>query len=196
MIRCFVAATLPGEAKRWLAGARQELARFCEDVKWVEAENYHLTLKFLGEIEERQLSGIRRALSECGRAAPLRLGFQGVGVFPGLRRARVVWAGVTGEVAGLREIAACLDRALGKLGFPPEDREFRPHLTLGRFRNPADLTPCQEQLQSIGSVPCGPFAIPALHLMQSTLTRRGPVYTPIGDLNLTGAVDIHLENKV
>jgi len=196
MVRCFIAVTLTREAKQGLAGLRMELSRFCHDVKWVDRENYHLTLKFLGEIEEKRLTGVRRALSACSRFAPMQIGFQGVGVFPGVRRARVVWAGVTGDVGGLGDVAAFLDQSLGKLGFPPEERGFQPHLTLGRFRAPADLTSFRGELQSTGSRPFGPVPVGALHLMQSVLTRQGPVYTSIGEINFTGTVDSRLENKV
>lgn len=186
MARLFIAVTLSEAAKRWLAGVKEELSPFCRNVKWVEAENYHLTLKFLGETSSEQLPGIRQVLAECARFKPPAVGFQGAGVFPGFRQARVIWAGVTGGVDALAGVAAYLDERLAGLGFVSETRGFRPHLTLGRFRVPADLTPYRAQVLAAGRSSFGPFPITSVHLMESQLTREGPRYTELAKSSLTG----------
>lgn len=107
-----------------------------DEVKWVAPEGIHLTLQFLGAVPEERVERITAALSEAAAGArPLHLEVKGAGGFPNARRPRVLWAGVAGDVEPLAALVADLGRRLAPLGYPPEERAFSPHLTLGRARD-------------------------------------------------------------
>src|SRR5262249_20105479 len=132
-MRTFIAIEMPKQIKAALARLQQDLRRAQADVSWTRQENFHLTLRFLGEVEERRLEALKQVCAEsAAEFAPFTLRLGGAGVFPNLRRPRVLWAGLAGDV----EIAAALQRRLEaglvSIGFAPEDKAFSPHLTIGR----------------------------------------------------------------
>jgi 2'-5' RNA ligase len=149
-------------------------------VKWVRPENIHLSLKFLGDVDESRESELRTAL---GRAAgggaeprPLALQITGFGVFPDYRRPHVLWAGVTLEPA-LELLQHGVEQAFEPLGFPTEARAFRPHVTLGRTSRdakPRDFAGLEQALARISFDRT--VTVSEVDLMQSTLTPNGPVY--------------------
>ena len=149
-------------------------------VKWVRPENIHLSLKFLGDVDEAREPELRSALQRAaGRRSephPLALQITGFGVFPDYRRPHVLWAGVTPDPA-LELLQHSVEQAYEPLGFPTEARAFRPHITLGRTSRdarPRDFVGLEAAL--------GPIAfdrtvtVSELDFMQSTLRPEGPVY--------------------
>jgi RNA 2',3'-cyclic 3'-phosphodiesterase len=131
-LRLFVALELPEEVRDALAGVQDELRRAgAERLRWVRPEGIHLTLKFLGNVEEHRLSAIVDALDRA--IEPFEFGVQPseLGGFGG-RRLRVVWVGLSGDVEALAELARRVDEAVEPLGFEPESRPFAAHLTLAR----------------------------------------------------------------
>src|SRR5262249_17380422 len=156
-MRCFVAVALPAPVRERLGAARDELR--CRapdaDVRWVSTEGLHITLKFLGEVAEDRLRAGGRAPSGGGPRPPapappgghraLTLGARGLGAFPAARIARVIWAGVV-DGASLAALASDVEAALSTLGFSPEARAFRPHVTLGRVRSRRGLGPLARAL--------------------------------------------------
>ena len=149
-------------------------------VKWVRPENIHLSLKFLGEVDEAREPELRAALKQASgagaEARAITLHIEGFGVFPHYRRPNVLWAGVTSDAA-LELLQHRVEQAFAPLGFPTEARAFRPHVTLGRSRRDAthrDFSGLEELLQAIEfSETC---AVADVDLMQSTLQPNGPVY--------------------
>jgi 2'-5' RNA ligase len=151
-------------------------------VKWVRPENIHLSLKFLGEVDEAREPELRAALKQASgagaEARALTLQIEGFGVFPDYRRPNVLWAGVTPEPA-LELLQHRVELAFAPLGFPAEARAFRPHVTLGRARRGAthrDFAGLDEQLRAMAfSETC---VVADVDLMQSTLQPHGggPVY--------------------
>lgn len=149
-------------------------------VKWVRPANIHLSLKFLGEVEESREPELHAALKQASGAGidtrALTLQIEGFGVFPHYRRPNVLWAGVAPDPA-LELLQHRVEQAFAPLGFPTEARTFRPHVTLARARRDAthrDFTGLEEQLQAIAfSESC---AVSGVDLMQSTLQADGPVY--------------------
>lgn len=133
-MRLFVAIDLPEQIRERAAKIKKELAKGVAGVKWVEDHNLHITLKFLGEVEDSRLdevtSAIGRAVADENKFT-LNLGT--VGCFPGYRRPRVIWLGLTGETGQIHKIGEALDRFLADLGIPFE-KNRKPHLTLGRVR--------------------------------------------------------------
>ena len=146
-------------------------------VKWVRPDGLHLTLKFLGDVDEVQEPSLRGALGQvAGEARPVTLHVEGFGVFPDFRRPRIVWAGVAPDPA-LELLQHRVEQVFAPLGFPTEARTFRPHLTLGRAgreARPRDFTGLEGALTALT------FAETALvadvDLMESTLQSGGAVY--------------------
>jgi 2'-5' RNA ligase len=138
--RLFVALEPTDVVRRRIRAAGDEIrrasGRAADEIRWVAPENVHLTLQFLGAVPEERVASVAGAVAEAARSAPgpLSLEVRGAGGFPNARRPRVVWLGVDGDLASLRSLAADLGRRLAPLGFPPEDRPFTAHLTLGRAR--------------------------------------------------------------
>jgi 2'-5' RNA ligase len=183
MMRLFIAVNLSAEVRR-AAGAlagrlRDEVARAARArATWVDPANLHLTLRFLGEVDEATGSRLVEGLSP---ALPLRafdVTLGGLGAFPPAGRPRVVWVGVTGGAADLVQVYDLLEARLAPLGLPREDRPYRPHLTLGRFREPAAPL-VRTILDRASDFSAGPCRIDEVVLYQSHLAPKGPTYTPL-----------------
>ena len=151
-------------------------------VKWVRPENIHLSLKFLGEVEETRAPDLRTALQRAAGSGggpeprPLTLQITGFGVFPDYHRPQVLWVGVTPE-PGLELLQHSVEQAFAPLGFPTEARAFRPHVTVARAaRNakPRDFAGLEELLADLDFDET--VTVSDVDLMQSTLKPEGPVY--------------------
>ncbi len=166
--------------KLWDALAPLRDAREKLPVKWVRPENIHLSLKFLGDVEEARepelREALRRAAGARGEQRPLILQIAGFGVFPDYHRPHVVWAGVTPD-PGLELLQHAVEQAFAPLGFPTEARAFRPHVTLGRAARdarPRDFAGLEAILA--GTDFDETVTVAEVDLMQSTLQPNGPVY--------------------
>jgi 2'-5' RNA ligase len=174
-IRCFIAILLSDEIKEKAVEIQSRLRKANADVKWVERENLHITLRFLGEIEEAKVEKVKRLMEEvAGRFSPQKLVFKGVGAFPDLRRPRVVWIG--GEGDSLSKIAEELERGIREIGIPPE-KPFSFHLTLGRVRSPRNLGQLTRLMGEVGDVHIGEMTAEKITLMRSILLPQGPQYS-------------------
>ena len=149
-------------------------------IKWVRPENIHLSIKFLGEVDDGRAPALVAALKQAAGARtesrPLTLQITGFGVFPDYHRPQVVWAGITPD-AGLELLHHRVEQAFAPLGFPTEARPFRPHVTLGRASRdakPRDFKGLEEILA--GTEFDETVTIAELDLMQSTLHKDGAVY--------------------
>ncbi|MGH7804184.1 MAG: RNA 2',3'-cyclic phosphodiesterase [Candidatus Binatia bacterium] len=177
-LRAFLAVHPTADVLAEIERAREELAAAGADVRWAKADGLHVTIKFLGEVPEPELGGIERALEErLAELAPMESEVRGLGVFPNWKKPRVVWVGFEGD--GLEAIAEAAERALAPLGFPPEGREFAPHLTLGRVRSPRGWEALSRTLQAQRERSFGCSRIAEATLYKSDLRPDGSVYTPI-----------------
>ena len=143
-------------------------------IRWSRPENVHLTLKFLGDVDEEKLDEVHTTLeSLCADHTPFDTRTAGLGAFPSARRARILWAGVGEGSERLRSLAAHLDAALSRSGFERETRFYEPHLTLGRVRSrPMKLNLPEEA--------CGDlFEVSRVELVESMLAGTGPIYRTI-----------------
>lgn len=179
--RLFVALEPPEPVRRRLAALALELrraaGRAAEEIRWVPPENVHLTLQFLGAVPEERLSDVERAVrAAAAQARPLSLEVSGAGGFPNARRPRVVWAGIEGDVAALGALVAELGRRLAPLGFPPEDRPFSAHLTLGRAREGRGAPGIAGALASAREAGSAPWRATEVVLFESHLSPKGPRY--------------------
>lgn len=149
--------------------------------RWVPPGNQHVTLKFLGWTDPARLEDVQAACRAA--AAPLEPGLvrpAGFGVFPGPRRARVLWVGIEDEHDLLASAARGLDAALAPLGWVPEKRPFHAHVTVARLPSPQAV----EGVTSREELGCEPFLVGSFTLWQSLLSNRGPRYTALEDFPL------------
>lgn len=188
-IRAFIAIELPDEVRSALAELQAGLQKEKPPaVKWVDPYGIHLTLKFLGNIETGKISDITGAIEQAAQGfTPLALEVKDLGVFPNFKRVRVVWVGMGGDVAQLKQLQQRLESNLVPLGFARESRPFTPHLTLARVRERASPTEQQRFGQLIDSAKFETvhhFTADSISLMQSQLTTDGAIYRQINKTSL------------
>ncbi len=176
-MRAFVAIPAPRVVKDQAEQVRVQLARANPDVKWVEYVNYHLTLKFLGDVDEQQLARIRERLRQVSEyCPPFYLKVNGLGFFPNKRKPRVVWMGLDGDLDKAEFLAERIDVYLQDIGFEPE-KSHRFHITLGRVRSERNIDALLHQADQLDTVTrSGLFAVQAFYLMESRLSKEGPEY--------------------
>ncbi len=186
MIRAFIAVEIDQAVIRRIAEATVELRLKISDIRWTPQSNSHLTLKFLGAIDERQVDLISRALEhEISLFPRCTINAKGLGVFPDGKRPRVLWVGIEGKP--LAALAERVEIALGPLGFEKEQRGFTPHLTIGRWRQGkprgSDLEHALENWQAYDF---GHSSVDEVKLLQSILKPGGAEYRPLKSVRLNG----------
>jgi 2'-5' RNA ligase len=185
-LRCFVAVTLPGPLKKGVGEIVRKLRESGADIKWVPEENLHLTLKFLGETEEGRLDEIKDALhKKLSHYRPFYIKIGGVGYFPAGRNPRVIWVGIE-EPGSLADIYTEVENAMVKFGYPPEQRPFSPHLTIGRARSPKRVAEVIRRLEEFRTVSFDEFVVTAVTLMKSELKPGGAEYSGLTEISLEG----------
>jgi 2'-5' RNA ligase len=178
-MRSFIAIEVPDEVKTAVAALQDELKLAAADVAWINTENIHLTLKFLGEIEKKIADEIGNICAQIvGEFQPFSLGIKGTGVFPNARHPRVLWIGLDGEVETLERLQERLDERLTSIGFDPEEKDFSPHLTVGRVRSGKNA---RELLAKANDYPLPPmsFVVEEILLMKSDLHPAGAQYSEL-----------------
>ena len=185
MIRGFVGVDIAPEVRIRIAEATAQLARQISGIRRVPQENYHFTLKFLGAIEDSNIEPIGAALAAAIRPFPrFTISAKRLGVFPDFKRARVLWVGVEGNQLAL--LVERVESVLEPFGFPRENRTFRPHLTVGRWRHfSGSGQKLEDELQRWSDVGFGQSAVGEVILFQSVLGPDGAVYRPLRKVRLT-----------
>jgi len=175
-MRVFAAVEIPEDVRAAVAAAARELFRDVRDAKLVARENLHVTIRFLGEVKERDLDAVLVAARESASASTSsRAEVRGFGAFPNARRPSVVWAGVDDPTGTTSRLEAEMSRRVEPLGFLREARPFAPHVTVARLRRP------RSSLRLVGSSPgFGSLAIETFTVFSSELTPRGSRYTALG----------------
>ncbi len=180
-LRLFIAVELPEEVLRRLgevlAGLRQQRL---PGIRWVRPEGIHLTLKFLGGVEESRIPGIVLAMEKAvAGVRPFTLRMEDAGAFPNMRSPRVVWLGVNGDVAPLVGIQQRLEEALEAQGFERESRKFSAHLTLGRVNGrltPREIEGLAAAMGQVQRMEAAEIPVNSISLMESTLRPDGAEY--------------------
>jgi RNA 2',3'-cyclic 3'-phosphodiesterase len=179
-IRSFIAVDIPAGIKNELDAFSKELQKTGAEVSWVKLDRVHLTLKFLGYVLPEQIVEIKRVLAEAAvLTAPFRLQPAGCGAFPTIKQMRVVWVGLRGDEKPLRALHKILEAALAPLGFEPENRPVRAHLTVGRVKGKRQLHSLQEALLARQNFHTEAFDVTELVLYKSDLRPEGARYTPL-----------------
>ena len=187
-IRSFLALDPPEEVLREIGAVQNRLRKLIEgDVRWVRPEGIHLTLKFFGDISGGDVANIATVVEKAAEGErPFSLAVIGAGVFPDPHRPRVLWLGMNGDVERLLVFQKGVEQALLQIGFPREQRPFRPHLTLGRIKTSRGLIGLARALEKGEEYTAGRFVASGLSLIQSELTPRGAVYTKLKWFPFTG----------
>lgn len=187
-LRLFVGIPAP-PAARESAAALVSALRGVGDVRWVQPDLLHLTLKFLRAVPEEQVPELIAALDEAARStSPFRIESTHLGAFPGFERPSTLWLGVAGDTEALAGLARAVDAALAGLGFEPEKRPFHGHVTIGRVRSACDLRLLSRRLAEVGSSggEVVPWTVDEIHLVRSDLGPDGPTYTVLHRFLLQG----------
>ena len=184
MLRLFIALPLPHEVEIELDRLLVLLRPKSPDVKWVTANNIHLTVKFLGDTDEKLIPRIRTAMNETVAAfQPFESVMDRVGGFPNLMKPRVIWVGGSQPIEEAIRMAAEIDRRMHELSFEKEKRPFKAHLTLGRVREGRSISPLATYLESFKLTPI-PLKLDRLVLFKSTLTPKGSIYERLHEAKL------------
>lgn len=184
-MRAFFCLDLDHETKSRLNEQIRPLKRLPVNVKWVSPENMHITMVFLGDINDALVPDLevaaRQALEETGLNSPIDVTLDRLGAFPHVHKPRVVWAGCTNDPEPVRRLAKSLEQALEPLGFEPEDRPFTTHVTLGRVKERGRTQGLQALTEAIDNHDSFQYdlEISQLTLMQSQLGSTGPTYDPV-----------------
>jgi len=178
-VRCFIAVEVNDPPiLDGIGRAQSSLSTTGANLKLVERENIHFTLKFLGDVREGLLPEVINVVSGTS-FEPFRMALRGVGVFPSLRRPRVVWAGVTEGAEELEAVFRELEPRLVELDFKPEGRPFSPHITIARVRSGRNRDRLIEEVMALEGMDFGGFQVRNVKLKKSVLTPGGPVYTDL-----------------
>lgn len=144
--------------------------------RWIPQTHYHITLNFLGETSEEKIPLLREVLrQETLATQPFDLKLDGIGAFPQERSGRVIWMGVQNSIQ-LRDLQSRCEERLKDFGFMPENKRYRPHLTLARLRSPKQL---RDILSPVKNAELGVLHVRELTLFQSKLAGSFPVYIPL-----------------
>ena len=185
-MRTFIAIELSPEIKESLARIQSHLKYSGADVKWVETDNIHLTLKFLGDITEENCGKIRSILDEIGRSVkPFEMSVKDIGAFPNIDYPRIIWVGLDKGTVESKILAEKIGKEVLKIGFQKEPRPFTPHLTIGRVRSPKNKEALKQKFTTHSlQLTTKPQLISSIMLFQSTLTPKGPIYTKLHEAKL------------
>lgn len=175
-MRAFIAIYPPLEVRKDLLQKARGLLPGNE-FRWAKPANVHLTLKFLGEIEDENLTGLKETLDVvCRHHEQFEIVPRGIGAFPSTNKARIVWAGVDEGTDALLALAEDLEGSLRVLGFEGEKRKFKPHITLGRSRNRPGTLPEETE-----SVTAPGFSARRVELVESSLGADGATYSTLSE---------------
>ncbi|MFA6078363.1 MAG: RNA 2',3'-cyclic phosphodiesterase [Candidatus Omnitrophota bacterium] len=186
-MRLFIAIELSDEIKEGLSMVQSHLKYSGADVKWVETDNIHLTLKFLGEADEDKVKRITSALDAIGSAThPFDISVKEIGAFPRIEHPRVVWAGLDKGAEESKLLAGTIDEKMSEIGFQKEERAFSPHMTIGRVKDAKNKDALKEKVLSLdpAMLDLKPQLISSVILFRSTLTPKGSIYTKIHETRL------------
>ncbi|MBI5194770.1 MAG: RNA 2',3'-cyclic phosphodiesterase [Nitrospirae bacterium] len=183
-IRCFIAIELSHEIKSALRSLQDKFKKFGADVRWVHPDNIHLTLKFLGSVNEKDTLKVINSMTDvCKKYPAFILEIKGIGIFPNINSPRVLWVGAEGDGI-LKGLQKDIEHGMEKIGVEQKDRKFTAHLTLGRFRSLTGKENLLKQIKLHENDSFGAIDIKSLSLMNSELHPSGSRYTRLAEVLL------------
>lgn len=190
-MRLFIAINLPAEWKELLTQPQESIAWLGKGVRWAEPTGMHLTLKFLGDVERDTAEKIGASLQTVARTChPFSMRMAGTGVFPNPRRPRVFWAGITAPNE-LHDLQRNVEDEMELLGFPKEERDFHPHLTVARIKDPIGKKRITDAFLSF-KMRSELFQVDHMSLMRSHLSSEGARYEELQVFNFSTAPELNL----
>ena len=178
-VRCFVAIEIPEPIQALLKPVQTRLQSEVRKASWTKQGNFHLTLKFLGDVKTEAVDAISKTVQNVANTQkPFSIELGGIGAFPTLARPRVIWTGIKHGASTVSSLAKAVNRELKHLGFPTDNR-FHPHLTLGRLRTPVNLKPLKSVLDKYDTIDGAIVNVNEIIVMQSQLHPNGAIYTPL-----------------
>ena len=178
-VRCFVAIEVPKPVQALLKPVQIRLQSEIRSASWTKFGNFHLTLKFLGDVDSEAIGAVSEAVKNVAATQPrFSIAFGGIGAFPRLARPRVLWIGIKHGAARVSHLAKVVNLELKNLGFSTDNR-FHPHLTLGRLRSPMNLQPLKSVLRKYDTIEGATVDVKEITVMQSQLHPNGAIYTPL-----------------
>ncbi|MBI3004977.1 MAG: RNA 2',3'-cyclic phosphodiesterase [Ignavibacteriales bacterium] len=177
-LRCFIALPTPEDVKNKISELQSKLKEAEADVKWDSPEKFHITLKFLGKFEQSTIDSLSSRLELLPQnVSYIRALFNSVGAFPSLQRPKVIWVGIE-HTEELRRLQSDIELLCAEFGYVREEREFHPHITLGRVKGNKNLHRLTESLKSLTLEPIQARCTEVL-LVRSDLKPSGSVYTTL-----------------
>ena len=184
LIRTFIAIDTPETVTKVALALQSSVKVNPKAVRWVRKENIHITLRYIGPTAPGEVEKINRLLSEIvGENSDLSLNVSGTGCFPKRERPRILWLGVDGDEAELKLLVEMINSEMVQLGYPQEERNYSPHISIGRIRYPQKVMPDVTDFLSAEYEPIS-WNIPKIIFYQSELLRSGAIYSILGTHNL------------
>jgi len=184
-MRAFIAIEVPKDVKENIGGIIEKMKKFDAKVKWVKPENLHVTLKFLGEVQERYIGNLASLTEDALKGkSSFEVHFGGTGSFPGGKNPRVIWIGTSKGWEREKELAESIDEKLSKAGYEKEEREFSSHMTIGRVKERRNIEALLKALDEEKDKEFGSTIVDHVNIMKSTLTTKGPIYEVIKKIDL------------
>ena len=184
-IRAFLAIELGRDVRASLAALIEGLKESSPRVSWVNSQNLHLTLRFLGEIRHTSLDNLVQELAgPLHEVDSFKVCVQGIGAFPNTRKPSVIWAGVSSPPEALYDAQAITESAARSIGLEPDERRFSPHITLGRIRNHRRPAKIFDGKEYDAEFHAGEFTVQAVSLFSSELTPNGAIHRKLKEFRL------------
>lgn len=187
-MRAFISVELPDAVKNNIGNLINELKKSNSEIKWVKAENLHITLQFLGRVKDHKIDDLIKLTTKAVTGiGSFKVGFEGLGTFPEGKNPKVIWVGVapkrgSGQAEGgdkLCALAKNLEETFYKTGYIGEKREFKSHITIGRIKDKRGADKLLERSTGFKGPKFGEAIIDHINIMNSTLTQSGPIYEKI-----------------
>lgn len=183
MIRTFISIDLPENIKRNISDLQNRLKVLGGRVGWVRPEAIHLTLKFLGDIDEKKIPEIEAATRKAGKEFnPFHIQILGLGVFPNFKKPRIIWLGVNEGGDNLIRLQSKIEDEIEKIGYPREERNFKPHLTIGRVKETHGLKQLIDTIDAEREIDLDGFDATEVLIMKSELRPDGAIYTRLCEI--------------
>jgi len=186
LVRAFIAVEFSPEAREEFVRVEEVFKKAGADVKWVEPENVHITLKFLGNIPEEKIAYFAEKVEKAAfLTRSFEMVLEGTGAFPGWGYPKVIWIGIGEGNKEIKGLAKSVEDVLAEEGFEKENRPFSPHVTIGRVRTGKNRSRLKEIAESL-EIKAVTSSVSRIILFRSDLSPKGPAYTPLATIDLRG----------
>ena len=184
-LRTFIAIELDPQLQAVLHQIQEDFKKIGADVRWIKAQNIHVTLKFLGEVPPERIDSVRDLMAKTLEGfKSFSMALTHLGAFPKIENPQIIWVGTTADRNSIQQIAQSLEENLKGIGFEKEKRDFDPHVTLGRMRSSINKFALTKKMRDF-EFPTTPHQlVNQIVLFKSTLSPQGPAYEALAKIDL------------